>query len=267
MRMAGAFPLNINPIVSSRVLITGASSGIGYELARLYLQQGDFVFLIARSADVLSRLAAEFPERCMALPADLANEQDSMRVGECLAAATNYLDLVILNAGTCEYVDLDNFTREPFAKVMDVNWWGSVHSLLFCMPLLCNAAAMKRSPQLVGISSMASLLPMPRSQAYGASKVALEYLFNSLRVDVGQQNIGITIVRPGFVKTPLTERNDFAMPWLITAETAAKKIKQGIKLRKWIVQFPWPLVLLMKFVALLPLVVQVSLLKKISRNS
>ncbi len=265
--MAGAFSLNTNPIASSRILITGASSGIGYELARLYLQQGSFVFLIARSVASLSRLEEEFPDRCKALPADLSSEQDSLRVGVLLAAATNYLDLVILNAGTCEYVDLDNFMREPFAKVMDINWWGSVHSLLFCMPLLRSAAAMNHSPQLVGISSMASLLPMPRSQAYGASKVALEYLLNSLRVDLGNQDISITIVRPGFVKTPLTERNDFAMPWLISAEAAAQKIKAGIQARKWVVQFPWPLVLLMKFLSWLPLVMQVILLKRISRNS
>lgn len=252
--------------VPSRVLVTGASSGIGYELARLYLQQGSDVFLIARSVDALSSLVEEFPDHCTALPADLSSEQDSLRVGALLSAATDYLDLVILNAGTCEYVDVENLTREPFFKVMNINWWGCVHSLLFCMPLLRNAAAMMRSPQLVGVSSMASLLPMPRSQAYGSSKVALEYLLNSLRVDLSNQDIDITIVRPGFVKTPLTERNDFAMPWLITAEVAAKKIKLGIQARKWVVQFPWPLVVLMKFVAWLPLVVQISLLKKISRN-
>ncbi len=194
--------MKLNAIVPAKVLITGASSGIGYELARLYLQQGHLVFAVARSAAALNNLTEQFPERCQVFAADLASERESIAVGEWLVKTAGYLDIVILNAGTCEYVDINNLTLDPFAKVMNINWWGAVHSLLFCLPLLRNAAALNRSPQLVGISSMASLLPMPRSQAYGASKVALEYLLNSLRVDLGGEDISITIVRPGLLKRP-----------------------------------------------------------------
>jgi short-subunit dehydrogenase len=144
--------------------------------------------------------------------------------------------------------------------------------LMFCLPLLRNADSsqqvqQRRRAQLVGISSMASVLPMPRSQAYGASKVALEYLFNSMRVDMAYDAIDITLVRPGFVKTPLTERNDFAMPFAITAATAAEKILYGVGKRKWLVQFPWPLVVVMQTLSLLPLKIQIAVLKKLSRHS
>lgn len=256
-----------NLIVAKKVLVTGASSGIGYELARAYLQLGAQVFVLARSADNLAALVNEFPTHCVALPVDLADEQDAARAGSWLAQNLDYLDLAILNAGTCEYVDVQAFSRVPFAKVTAINWWGAIHSLQFCLPLLRNAKALGRSPQLVGISSMASLLPMPRSQAYGASKVALEYLLNSLRVDLAKDELAITIVRPGFVKTPLTDRNDFAMPWMVSAAEAAQKIMVGIHARKTLVQFPWPLVLLMRFVACFPLAIQARLLRNLSRNS
>lgn len=257
--------MHVQPTAKT-ILVTGASSGIGYELARGYLLSGDKVFVMARSGEALARLVTEFPVTCVAIPVDLANAEDAQRAGALLAEATNYLDLALLNAGTCEYVDVQHFSRAPFEPVTAVNWWGTIHSLQFCLPLLRKAAALGRRPQLVGISSMAALLPMPRSQAYGASKVALEYLLNSMRVDMAAEDIHITLVRPGFVKTPLTDRNDFAMPWLMSAEEAATKIAAGITARRWLVQFPWPLVGAMKLVAILPLKWQVSLLRKLSRT-
>ncbi|MEN0037727.1 MAG: SDR family NAD(P)-dependent oxidoreductase [Cellvibrio sp.] len=247
------------------VLITGASSGIGYELALGYLKQGARVLALARSEQRLAQLVAQFPELCLPVTVDLSSAEDSQRAGEWINQQIQHLDLAILNAGTCEYVDVANLTREPFDKVMAINWQGTLNTLLFCLPLLRRCKEQGRRAQLVGISSMASILPMPRSQAYGASKIAVEYLFNSLRVDLASAAIDITVVRPGFVKTPLTQRNDFSMPFEQTAPMAASNIMQGINKRKWLVQFPWPLVLVMRSIAVLPLRAQVWLLQKISR--
>ncbi|WP_062062093.1 SDR family NAD(P)-dependent oxidoreductase [Cellvibrio sp. OA-2007] len=254
------------------VLITGASSGIGYELALCYLKQGAKVFVLARSEEPLAQLTQQFPGRCVAVRVDLSDADDSQRAGEWISQQVPFLDLAILNAGTCEYVDVNHLTREPFEKVMAINWQGTVNSLLFCLPLLRKKILHEKkssaqTAQLVGISSMASILPMPRSQAYGASKVAVEYLFNSLRVDLVNEQIDITLVRPGFVKTPLTERNDFPMPFAQTTAEAAIRIMRGISKRHWLVQFPWPLVWLMNAIACLPLRAQVWLLQKISRNA
>ncbi|WP_331352448.1 SDR family NAD(P)-dependent oxidoreductase [Cellvibrio sp. UBA7671] len=254
------------------VLITGASSGIGYELALRYLEQGARVFALARSEDRLEQLAKQFPQQCLPVKVDLSDAGDSQRAGEWIDEQTQYLDLAILNAGTCEYVDVNNLSHEPFDKVMAINWQGTINSLLFCLPLLRKKKLQDNSvqtapAQLVGVSSMASILPMPRSQAYGASKVAMEYLFNSLRVDLANEPIDITIVRPGFVKTPLTDRNDFPMPFAQTTAEAADSILKGINKRHWLVQFPWPLVWLMNSIACLPLRAQVWLLQKISRTS
>lgn len=248
------------------VLITGASSGIGYELALGYLKQGARVLALARSEQRLAQLAGQYPEHCLPVKVDLSSVEDSRRAGEWINQQVQYLDLAILNAGTCEYVDVAHLTLEPFDKVMAINWQGTLNSLLFCLPLLRRSKTQDKHAQLVGISSMASILPMPRSQAYGASKIAVEYLFNSLRVDLANEAIDITVVRPGFVKTPLTQRNDFSMPFEQTATVAASKIMQGISKRKWLVQFPWPLILLMSSIAVLPLRIQVWLLQKISRT-
>lgn len=249
------------------VLITGASSGIGYELAVRYLEQGSRVFALARSEERLTQLATQFPNLCVAVRVDLSDADDSKRAGDWINQQVQYLDLAILNAGTCEYVDVEHLSLDPFDKVMAINWQGTINSLLFCLPLLRSKKSPTEKAQLVGISSMASILPMPRSQAYGASKVAMEYLFNSLRVDLGNESIAITLVRPGFVKTPLTDRNDFPMPFAQTTAEAAEKIMKGISKHHWLVQFPWPLVWLMNSIACLPLRAQVWLLQKISRTS
>jgi short-subunit dehydrogenase len=261
-----------NVSASLTVLITGASSGIGYELASRYLAMGARVIVLARTATALAALVDKYPFSCIAIPVDLTNTGESQCAGETIKAHTSHIDIAILNAGTCEYVDIANLSLEPFDKVMAINWQGVLNCLMFCLPLLRNADSsqqvqQRRRAQLVGISSMASVLPMPRSQAYGASKVALEYLFNSMRVDMAYDAIDITLVRPGFVKTPLTERNDFAMPFAITAATAAEKILYGVGKRKWLVQFPWPLVVVMQTLSLLPLKIQIAVLKKLSRHS
>jgi short-subunit dehydrogenase len=249
------------------VLITGASSGIGYELALRYLEQGAKVLALARSEERLAQLTKQFPNLCVAVKVDLSDAKDSKRAGDWINQQVQYLDLAILNAGTCEYVNVKDMSRDSFDKVMAINWQGTINSLLFCLPLLRNKKSETEKAQLVGISSMASILPMPRSQAYGASKVAMEYLFNSLRVDLVGEPIDITLVRPGFVKTPLTDRNDFPMPFAQTTAEAAEKIIKGISKRHWLVQFPWPLVWLMNSIACLPLRAQVWLLQKIARTS
>ncbi|MFC3115614.1 SDR family NAD(P)-dependent oxidoreductase [Cellvibrio fontiphilus] len=245
------------------VLVTGASSGIGRDLALAYLAQGEKVFALARSTTALAELVSAYPHTCIAVTVDLTDDLSCQQAAEQIAQHSAYLDIAILNAGTCEYVDVNQLSIEPFDKVMAINWRGTLNSLIMCLPFLRN----KKGSQLVGVSSMASVLPMPRSQAYGASKIALEYLLNSLRVDLGGAGIDISIVRPGFVTTPLTARNDFPMPFIVDSETAVKKIVQGIAKRQWIIAFPWQLVGLMRFIALLPLKWQTSLLQKISRNS
>lgn len=250
-------------VLPSKIWITGASTGIGAALAHKLLLEGNEVIVSARNLASLQSLLKEFPERCKAVVVDLSDKDALLAAEKALHDQLGYLDVLIINAGTCEYIDVKHFVSESFATVMNINFTGAVHTLELALPFL------RRSPNrayIVGVSSMATLLPMPHSEAYGASKAALEYLLDSLRVDLAAEGIDISVVRPGFVKTPLTDRNDFAMPFIQTPQEAADDIVYGMARRKWIIQFPWQLVTIMTLCSWLPLRWQTALLKKMSRN-
>lgn len=217
----------------------------------------------ARRLDALQGLVDEYPDRCLALVLDVADPNAIPAAKEFLHNQVGYLDCVIINAGTCEYVDVQNFSAAMVQRVMSVNVLGAANTLELALPLL---RASHGDAQIVGISSMATLLALPRSEAYGASKAALEYFLSSLRVDLAAENITVTIVRPGFVKTPLTDRNDFPMPFLQTVEQAATAIVKGVHERKRLVSFPWPLIGIIRLISSFPQALQIALLKKMSRN-
>ncbi|UZJ45385.1 SDR family NAD(P)-dependent oxidoreductase [Marinimicrobium sp. C6131] len=241
------------------IWVTGASTGIGEALARRLLQDGHRVVISARSADKLDALARAFPEQCHTLPVDLTDREALSQAADRLKAITPHLDAVVINAGTCEYIDVKHFDAAPFAPVMNINVIGSANTVEVALPFL------RRSPnraQVVGVGSMVTVLPLTRSEAYGASKAAMEYFMHSLRVDLAPEGIDVTLVRPGFVKTPLTDRNDFEMPFLVEAETAAEHIARGMARRQRIVQFPWQLVWTMRLISWLPLGWKTALLKK-----
>jgi len=220
-----------------RVLITGASSGIGLELAKQYLLRGSEVIACGRD---LLKLKAAFAGWQSALPDFCTFDQSNLpQVKEQLGKHNN-LDLVILNAGTCEYIDdALNFDSTLFARVIETNVIGTAHCLSAVLPNVSSGG------RLALVSSTVTLLPLTRAEAYGASKAALDYLAKSLAIDLTQHNIYVSLVAPGFVDTPLTKANDFAMPGLISVEQAAEKILKGLAKGKQTIAFParfyWPL--------------------------
>lgn len=241
------------------VWITGASSGIGKAVAQKLLNNGRKVIVSARSESKLEELARDYPERCRVLAVDLTDPKQLDAASQRLGELVDSLQAVIVNAGTCEYIDVREFSAAPFERVMAINFQGSVNTIELALPFL------RRSPeraQVVGVASMVTVLPLTRSEAYGASKAALEYLIKSLRIDLAPEGIDVTLVRPGFVKTPLTDQNDFDMPFLMPSEKAADRIVNGMNNRKLLVQFPWQLVTIMNLMNCLPLGIQTHLLKK-----
>jgi short-subunit dehydrogenase len=256
--------MNMNRVLN--ILITGASSGIGLALAQEYLKQGHKVFALARSEEKLAALQLQHPEQVTPLVADISVLDQVTAVKNQLVEKTDYLDLIILNAGTCEYIDAKNFLSSSFNTVDRVNWKGNLNCLEVFLPVLLAAKQYSRVPHLVGVSSLAAILPLPRSEAYGASKVAFEYLLKSLQVDLYSQGLKMTIVRPGFVDTPLTQVNDFDMPFITSSEKAAGIIVKGIAAQKNMIQFPATLVWVMKLIALLPFALQKRILQKVVRK-
>ena len=236
------------------ILITGASSGIGQQLAIDYLTLGNRVFICGRNAAALAEIADEYP--------GLANPRvfdiDSRSQCQEQLSSTELLDLVILNAGTCEYIDARHFDAELFERVVTTNLIGLGNCLAAVIPRI------KRGGHLALMGSSSSYVPLPRAEAYGASKAATEYLAHTLGITLANMAISTSYIAPGFVKTPLTDRNDFPMPMRIDTTTASKAIRAGLKKRKSEIHFPRRFTWLLKSIGLLPVRLQQLLIKKIT---
>lgn len=207
------------------IWITGASSGIGRALALALLTQGHYLIVSGRSLTSLRELRLECPERVSIVDFDLSDDSAMKAVERRLEDITDSLDMVVLAAGVCEYVDTASCSEALYRRVMEINYFAQIRCFLVALPMLRRS---EHRAQIVGIGSLSAYLPLPRAQAYGASKAAFEYWMDSMRIDLHAENIDVTLVSPGFVDTPLTRKNDFAMPALITVERAAEIILRAV---------------------------------------
>ncbi|MDY4373563.1 SDR family NAD(P)-dependent oxidoreductase [Pectobacterium carotovorum] len=223
-----------------RVLITGASSGIGQQLALDYARDGWDVLACGRDEQRLHALTTAFPT-IRTLAFDMTNLADTQQALDGVTA-----DLVILSAGTCEYLDNGIVDAEKVRRVLTTNVIGPVNCLSVLLPQLANGS------HLALVGSTASLVALPRAEAYGASKAALAYFARSLSLDLQARNITVSLILPGFVDTPLTERNDFPMPMLISVSHASEAIRCGLAKKKREIAFPLRFALLLNAISLLP---------------
>lgn len=228
------------------ILITGTTSGIGHELAVQYLSRNHRVICCGRNADALQKLQVDFPGLASTRCFDITDPAETLQQ----LADSGPLDLAILNAGTCEYLDMPNFDAKAFARVIETNLIGVANCLEPLIPQLTEGS------RLAIIGSSASYLPLPRAEAYGASKAALEYLSKTLAITLKPSNIKVTYIAPGFVKTPLTDRNDFPMPMRLNVSDAAQCIIAGLARGKAEIHFPKRFTALLKFVGMMPFALQ-----------
>jgi len=235
------------------VLITGASSGIGAGLAKSWANDGWQVIACGRDAAKLQELQTLSPNITPLLFDMTDREACHQALAQCHA------DLFILCAGSCEYLEQGVIDAALVERVMAVNFQGPVNCLAALQTQLIPGN------RIVLVSSMAHWLPFPRAEAYGASKAALSWFASSLRLDWEPKGIAITVVSPGFVDTPLTRKNDFPMPGLVTVEQAVKAIRQGIAKRKTDIAFPTTLGLTLRLLSGLPAVIQRIILRKMVR--
>lgn len=225
--------------------VTGASSGIGEQVALALAAEGWSVLASARSGPALTALAARAggPGRIIPLPLDVT---DAAGVKDALAAH-GPVALAVLNAGTYRPDAARDLDPAVFGRTIDVNLMGVVNSLAALLPGMIG----RRQGHIAIVSSVAGYRGLPRSLAYGASKAALINLAESLKLDVERHGIKTQLICPGFIRTPLTDRNDFPMPFLMPVERAAARLVAGLKGDGFQITFPrrftWPLLLLRRF--------------------
>ena len=243
-------------------LITGASSGLGRALALQFARSGWQVVALARSQVLLEQLRLEHAGIDI-LPVDLTDSAQLAAATAELSARYGRLDQVILNAGTCEYVDAEDLNLGSFERTFNLNVLAVVACTKAWLPLLQRSS----TPRLAIVSSLAHLFPFGRAEAYGASKAAISYFTDSLRVDLAHTPIQICLIEPGFVDTPLTQKNDFPMPFLLSSADAASRIYRALALGSFRLQFPRRLTWSLKLLNLLPYRLRRQLAARMARQA
>ena len=226
---------NRNYFTGKKVWITGASSGIGKAVAIELIKRGAKVAISARNEMALGAIEKKYgKEKVLTIPIDVTDKSQNLKAVELIAEKWGGLDIVFFNAGTAEYVDVNNFDSAVFERIIKTNYLSMVYGIEAVLPLLRNST----TAQLGGMSSTVSFAGVPRAEAYGASKAAVRNMLQALRVHLFKQNIDVFTVCPGFVRTPLTDKNDFPMPMRIEVEEAAAIIVRGIEKKTPEITFP-----------------------------
>lgn len=224
-----------------KIIITGATSGIGRQLALDYHSAGHEVWALGRNEATLEGLRSEGLHTGRV---DLTDREAVLNFFSTLQA----IDLAVLNAGTCEYVDLPEFDSRLVQRVMRSNVESVAVSIEAVLPLLRKGT----SRHLAVVGSSAAYLPLPRAEAYGGSKAAVAYLVDTLRIGLAKEDIAVSLICPGFVKTPLTDLNDFPMPFRISVEEASRSIRHGLSKKRSEIHFPKRFTYMLKLLSYLP---------------
>lgn len=231
-----------------RAWIIGASTGIGAALAERLAGDGREVWVSARSADKLEALARKHPGRIHALPLDITELSTVQAALARMEREAGPPDTVVLNAGTHQPVAATAFTALGLRKIVELNLFGVANGIEAVLPGMLERDA----GRIAVVASVAGYQGLPTSAYYGASKAALINMVESLRFDLRRTGVVLQLVNPGFVRTPLTDRNDFPMPFLIEADEAAAAIARGLAGDRFEIAFPRMFVWLLKLLGLLP---------------
>jgi len=252
---------------AARVWVTGASTGIGAALVGPLLVRGARVAITARRAALLEAIAHEHartgPTPPLVVPADVTDRSAVNAAARQITAALGGIDLAVFNAGGHEGGTESPFCAEPFVATMALNYFSVVYGLEAVLPDMLA----RGSGRVAAVASLAGYRALPGAASYSASKAAVIHLLESLRFSLEPHGVGVTVVNPGFVRTPLTDRNRFHMPFLIEPADAAERIIRGIERDRLEIHFPpqmsWP----MKLMRILPFSLYASGIRRATRHT
>lgn len=228
--------------------VTGASTGIGAETARLLAARGVTVAVSARSREKLEAMAGAAPAT-RAYPLDVADESATAGTVDAIERDIGPIDLAILSAGTWHPVDpATGFDAALFRDTMEVNFFGVINAMAALVPRM----VARGRGHIAIVSSVSGYRGLPRAGAYGASKAALIYLAEAVRPELESRGVMVSVINPGFVRTPMTAPNRFPMPLLMEPDAAARRIVAGLEAGKYEIAFPTRLALLLKLLRILP---------------
>lgn len=226
------------------VWVTGASSGIGAEICKQLAAEGVVVAASARNAEALNALGRDIH----AFPLDVSNEKAVADTFVAIEAAHGPIDLIIAGAGTYTPASAADFRTEMFRRMYEVNYLGVINVLAATLPTFRS----RRAGHVSWIASVSGYRGLPKAAAYGPTKAALINLAESLKPELDRDGVKVSVINPGFVRTPMTSVNDFEMPFLMEPADAARATIAGLAKNKFEVAYPTPFVAIMKFGRLLP---------------
>ena len=233
------------------VMITGASSGIGKGLALEIAARGGRLGLIARREDVLKEIVDQIRAQngtAIAVGADVRDANAMKEAADRVRAELGPIDVLIANAGVGTTDHVNRLDPQQVADVININVLGAVNTVAAVLPEMVE----RKSGQLVAIASLAGYRGLPKSAAYSASKAALSSFFESLRIDLRHTGVNVSIIYPGFIKTPLTSGRAAKMPYLMELDDGVKKILSAIEKGKKSYAFPWQLATIVRSGLIMP---------------
>ena len=230
------------------IWITGASSGIGKALSIKFAQEGWIVAASARREGLLQELT-KINQNIHSFPLDVTNPEQCKKVFEDIKKKFNNIEISIFGTGIHDPNSEKKFNLDKIREIMEVNYFGTMNSINSVYDYYND----KKSGQISIISSVAGYRGLPAAGAYCASKSALTSFTESLRFEMIKKNVRVSLVSPGFIKTPMTDQNDFPMPMIKSPEFAAEQIYIGLtKKTGFEIHFPKAFTFFLKFLRILP---------------
>ncbi len=233
------------------ILITGGSSGIGKELALRIAKEKCKLILAARRVELIDEIKEQienYGSELLAIKCDVTNKDDVKKTVSLIIEKYNRIDGAILNSGVSMKQSFANFDSSIAEQTYAVNYFGIVYFLHELLPILKE----QKSGFIAGVSSLADARGFPVSGFYCSSKAAVTALLESLKAEYKPFNVKIISVHPGFIKTAMTDKNDFPMPYLMDVKKAVEIIFNKLKNEKDVIRFPWQMAVISGFLKRIP---------------